>query len=200
MISALQNKKTRFIFSSSNAVFSGTHPPYRERDIPHPLNFYGTTKLRAEIAVKKSRLPSTIIRFTTIYGWPPLGARANDLNYYLEKLKENQRLHLVNDLFFNPISAFEAANTVKKVLTDQKRGIWHVAGKDQVSRYTLVKMIAQVFGIQNPQLVPVSHTYFSNSAKRPLRAILSIHKLERTLKFSPLSITNALSLFKRHSR
>lgn len=44
------------IYISSDYVFDGTNPPYREEDIPAPLNLYGKTKLEGEKAVLENNL------------------------------------------------------------------------------------------------------------------------------------------------
>lgn len=47
------------IYISSDYVFDGTNPPYREEDVPSPLNLYGKTKLEGEKAVLENNLGKT---------------------------------------------------------------------------------------------------------------------------------------------
>lgn len=48
------------IYISSDYVFDGTNPPYREEDVPNPLNLYGKTKLEGEKAVLENNLGKMI--------------------------------------------------------------------------------------------------------------------------------------------
>ena len=50
----------RFIHLSTDMVFDGTCPPYKNTDVPMPLNLYGQTKLLAEKKVLK--IIATIFR------------------------------------------------------------------------------------------------------------------------------------------
>uniref|UniRef100_A0A8Q3WK74 Methionine adenosyltransferase 2 subunit beta n=1 Tax=Homo sapiens TaxID=9606 RepID=A0A8Q3WK74_HUMAN len=56
------------IYISSDYVFDGTNPPYREEDIPAPLNLYGKTKLDGEKAVLENNLGAAVLRIPILYG------------------------------------------------------------------------------------------------------------------------------------
>eukprot|EP00069_Balaena_mysticetus_P020335 bmy_12813T0 len=56
------------IYISSDYVFDGTNPPYREEDIPSPLNLYGKTKLEGERAVLENNLGAAVLRIPVLYG------------------------------------------------------------------------------------------------------------------------------------
>uniref|UniRef100_A0A8C4KRM0 Methionine adenosyltransferase 2 subunit beta n=1 Tax=Equus asinus TaxID=9793 RepID=A0A8C4KRM0_EQUAS len=56
------------IYISSDYVFDGTNPPYREEDIPSPLNLYGKTKLEGEKAVLENNLGAAVLRIPVLYG------------------------------------------------------------------------------------------------------------------------------------
>lgn len=70
--------KTHFVFTSSQAIFSGRKNagrPITARTSPMPNNAYGKTKLEAEKillkAAKKKKFKLTIIRFPTVWGENP---------------------------------------------------------------------------------------------------------------------------------
>jgi len=56
------------LFTSSDLVFNGLSPPYKEEDDPSPVNVYGEQKVMAEIGMK-NRYPATIIcRMPLMFG------------------------------------------------------------------------------------------------------------------------------------
>ena len=141
LIQGLTGSRTHIIFMSSNAVFSGDRAPYHETDETNPLNEYGKTKQAAEEIVLSSGLPTTVVRATTMFGWPPAGARGNDVTYYLQQLKGRQPLYLVNNRFFNPIYALRASQIIAKIIRRETYGVYHIAGRNRISRYSFVKHI-----------------------------------------------------------
>lgn len=70
--------KTHFIFTSSQAIFSGRRDaerPITVRTKPSPSNSYGKTKLEAEKILlkeaKKKKFKLTVVRFPTVWGENP---------------------------------------------------------------------------------------------------------------------------------
>lgn len=51
-----------FVYISTDYVFDGTSPPYEVTDAPHPLNFYGESKLGGEKAVQTIDPSAVILR------------------------------------------------------------------------------------------------------------------------------------------
>ncbi|KAG8443993.1 hypothetical protein GDO86_009249 [Hymenochirus boettgeri] len=56
------------IYISSDYVFDGTSPPYREDSMPNPMNLYGKTKLEGERAVLKNHEGAVVLRVPVLYG------------------------------------------------------------------------------------------------------------------------------------
>lgn len=193
LVDALRHSPVRFLFASSNAIFDGTSPPYSEADKPNPLNIYGKTKYTAEDIILSKLSHRCVIRFTTILGWPPSGARGNDLSFYTQQLRGQNEIFLVNDRFFNPISSNFAAETISKIILSSFEGILHVGGNDRVSRYTLVEMMARAEGIKLSRLHPVKSSHFPSLAPRPIDATLSIKKLQKAFSLTPPPLIDQLS-------
>ena len=189
----LTDLNIHLLFVSSNAVFDGCAPPYDESAIPNPLNIYGQTKVAAECIILQSKLKATIIRCTSLFGIPPTGARDNDFTYYLQQLNQKKAIYLVNDLFFNPVYAATAATAIGIMIERGRMGIFHIAGKDRVTRFTFVESIINVLGIKHhPPLIPVTHDYFQKLAPRPKDATLSTASAQKILKIIPRPLVSEL--------
>jgi len=70
----IQAQAKHLVFASSTAVY-GPGGPYTEEDVCRPLGSYAQSKLLAEANVQSATergLPSTILRFGTLYGYAPV--------------------------------------------------------------------------------------------------------------------------------
>lgn len=194
----LAHSNTHLIFASSNAVFNDSKGFYREDDKTNPINVYGKTKAEGEKIVIGTPVLSTIVRCSTFFGWPPLGTRENDVPYYLKKFHAAGPIYLVNDNFFNPIYAARAANAIQRVVQGRYAGIFHIAGSAQVTRYSFVSLIKNVFFKKLPsKLIPVKNDYFAHLAPRPKFGCLDITKMRQVLKITPLTLGEELTLMKK---
>jgi dTDP-4-dehydrorhamnose reductase len=50
----LATEKIFFILISTDYVFDGKNPPYKEDDTPNPLQAYGKSKYEAELVTQKA--------------------------------------------------------------------------------------------------------------------------------------------------
>lgn len=88
--------KTHFIFTSSQAIFSGradTQKPITDKTKPAPNNKYGKTKVKAEKILveesKKRKFKLTIIRLPTVWGENP---RKNAFLNFLKELTDKKSI------------------------------------------------------------------------------------------------------------
>lgn len=197
ILTATQSSATRLLFASSSMVFDGQDAPFSEDSLPRPLNVYGNTKYAAEQIIQASSQPYSIMRFSTLFGWPPKTARSNDLVRYLADETQSSPLHLVDDLFFNPISAHTAAIAVGKLMASNLQGVLHISGKETVNRYEFVKKIFDAFNIKKHRpLLAVSHTHFPHLAPRPKDSTLSQEKMKSILNFEAKTLRDEFAFLR----
>ncbi len=192
ILNECQRFDTKIIFISTNAVFDGTKAPYRENDVTNPTVFYGKTKWKGEMLIKHSTLPFAIVRLSTMYGWQPEGARLNPATWILHMLTQGKKLHMVDDRFINPLFNLSAAEAIAKIISSEHKGIFHIAGKNRVSRFELAREIASVFKLPISRIVSVKSSFFPNLTIRPVDPSLSTQKMEKYLGLIPLSLSEGL--------
>lgn len=65
---ASERYKSKFVFISSNFIFSGEDTLFRENDTPSPTSVYGNTMASAEFYIQKSCLNYLILRSCPVFG------------------------------------------------------------------------------------------------------------------------------------
>lgn len=196
IINACEEKGIKSIYISTNAVFDGRHPPYKEDDITNPINKYGELKLECEAIVTGRIKDHIIVRPILMYGWNNINERKNLVTALLEKLPKGEPVNMVTDIYDNPLSSRQCAEAVWALMRKGSRGIYHVAGRDIVNRYEYAMEIADVFGLNRGLIKGVDSGFFPNIAPRPKNTSYSTKKLEREIGFSPLGLKEGLVLMK----
>lgn len=159
-----------FIFISTDYVFDGTNPPYKETDEPNPLNQYGKTKAEAEKSVTEVNPDSCILRIPVLYGdeeYLGESAISSLLNYLLNPSVPAK----ISDYEVRFPSHTEDIAAVCSLLADKKlqdstvNGVHHWCGSEPFTKYTMTKVMAEVFALPMKHLSPDSEP--SSGAPRP---------------------------------
>ena len=185
---------TRMIYLSTNAVFGGTNAPYRESDPVKPVNAYGRIKVACERVVQETLEHPVIVRPILIYGWPHAMGRPNPVTWVIDSLERGETLHVVNDVFENPLYNISAALAIWAMLEHDIDGIIHLAGRDAISRYEMARMVARIFELDESRIRGVSSAYFPDIAPRPPNTTLVTTRMESELGIAPSSLEESLRL------
>lgn len=138
------------VFTSSDLVFDGLNPPYRETDPVCPINIYGAQKVEAE-RLMCDRYPRTAIcRMPLMFGAVPPTA-ITFIQPFLKTLREGGRLSLFVDEFRTPVSGMTAARGLLLTL-EQWEGILHLGGTERISRYDFGRLLAEVFNFPDAKI------------------------------------------------
>lgn len=187
---------TRVVFVSSDYVFDGLHGPYAEEDRPDPLSVYGRHKLEAEkIALD---LQGAVVRITVVYGLEK--TRKNFAERLIKDVNNKHGVRVPVDQIGSPTYVEDVARALMEVATRQLRGIYHVAGPEQVSRYEFALRIAQVMQLDPAYIVPVRTVDLGQKARRPLQAGLISKKFESTVGWKLLGIEQGLAKMKERAK
>jgi len=179
--------KRLLIHLSTDYLFDGQNGPYSEEASSNPINYYGETKLEAEIAIRSSGCAYIIVRTNHIYGNLPDGP-----SRLVRWLLENSEIKAASDQYNNSIWAGSLADSVIELMEMDFRGVVNIGGPDYLSRYEFAMEGAEVFGIDKKRVVKSSIKKLGLVAPRPLMAGLIIDKMKQILKTAPVSVVDGL--------
>lgn len=180
------------IYISTNAVFDGNKPPYREGDPFNPLNKYGHIKVECEKLVRETLEHFTIVRPILMYGWNHPVCRPNPATWIFEKLLRGETVHLVDDVHENPLYNLQCGHALWEIIKRKPGGVFHLAGGEIVNRYEFALSLAKVFGLDKSLLVPVQSSFFPSIAPRPKNTTFDTRRMEKELGIKPLTVEEGL--------
>ena len=195
-----QNNKY-LVHISTNFVFDGVNPPaggYIETSLPHPIEWYGQTKLWAEEEVAKSGATYCIARIT--YPFRAYYPQKLDLiRSIISKLKFVSLPPQFTDHIITPTFIDDIAAALKAILDHRPTGIFHVVGSSNLSDYQIALQVAHTFNLNEAQVQPGSLEDYLKANPRPYQKNLTTSntKLKRELGVTMRSLDEALLEMKR---
>lgn len=162
------------IYLSTDYVFSGrpSETPYTEADAVAPLNYYAETKYAAEQASKIADT-HTILRPSVIYGT----ASNNFVTWVLGELQDGNEVGIVDDQTSAPTYAPDLAEACLHVANKNFTGLYHATGPASVSRYEFTRTLAEVYGLDETLIDPITTEELGQTAPRPEDSTLDSSKL-----------------------
>jgi dTDP-4-dehydrorhamnose reductase len=134
----------RLVHLSTDLVFDGRRGRYREEDPVAPVNDYGRSKAEAERVVAELHPQATLVRTSLIYGGLEPGPQ--------ERLARDGTRFFVDEIR-SPVQAGDLAEALFDVLELDAPGPLHVAGADDVDRYTFALLLGA-----DPARIERAHT------------------------------------------
>ncbi|MDX2047480.1 MAG: SDR family oxidoreductase [Chitinophagaceae bacterium] len=193
LIDAARQVNAFFIYVSTDFVFDGNHGPYKEEDVPSPVNYYGSSKLAAEKAVQESGLDHAIVRTVLVYGLTPDGTRKNIVTWIKEKLENKEPVKVVDDQLRTPTYVKDLAKGIVLIAEKKAKGIFHISGKDFFTPYQVAVKTAAFLKLDGSLIERVDASVFTQPALRPPRTGFIIDKARNVLGFEPLSFEEGLA-------
>lgn len=178
LIADLANQwKVPVVYYSTDYIFDGMQrQPYKENDIPNPLNVYGQTKLAGEQATRVANPKHYILRTAWLYG--PGG------NNFIEKMislaESRGRIEVSDDEIGSPTYTLDLALVTKEIVKTRAYGVYNAVNSGECSRYSLIKEAFSLIGIDKP-VEPCSRAKFTLPAKRPAYSVLDNSKITKVL-------------------
>lgn len=191
LLEACKPFNTHFIYISTDFVF-GEDGPHAEDDEKNPLNFYGESKLMAEALVEESALPYTIVRPVFIYGQVWQGIRASFLHWVKENLEAGKPIKVVSDQLRTPTYVEDICTGIYTIIAQNKRGVYHLAGKDVISPYEMAMIVAETLQLNAALIENVTSQNFDEPVKRAKRSGLRIEKAVEELEYHPVAFSEGV--------
>uniref|UniRef100_A0A4W3H966 Methionine adenosyltransferase 2 subunit beta n=1 Tax=Callorhinchus milii TaxID=7868 RepID=A0A4W3H966_CALMI len=171
------------IYMSTDYVFDGTSPPYREEDTPNPLNTYGKTKLQGEQAVLQNHPGAAVLRVPVLYG-DVQSLEESAVTVLFDKVQHsNKSANMDNWQQRFPTHVGDVARVCRQLaerrLEDSCiKGIFHWSGNEQMSKYQMACIMANVFNLPSSHLRSITESPVVG-ALRPQNTQLDCSRLER---------------------
>ncbi len=166
----------RMIHISTDYVFPGTHPPYRESDPVAPVNRYGETKAEAERRVLAAHPGALVLRIPALYGNPPAPLTAPLLEEGLQAALAPAPVEVDDRIVRYPTWTDDVAAVIDFLLDRPVAGVVHVSAGEAATRYRWTLAIARRLGREGSHLVPVDRD-LGRPATRPVDCRLATDRL-----------------------
>jgi dTDP-4-dehydrorhamnose reductase len=135
----------RLLYTSTDLVFDGSRAWNREDDPAEPIVEYGRTKRAAEPDVLA--IPRGLVaRVSLLYG-PSRSGREVYYDRSLAAIRRGEPQVFFEDEFRSPLDLATAAEALAHLASNEARGLVHVAGRERVSRFDLMRRVARALGL-----------------------------------------------------
>lgn len=176
-------------FTSTDLVFNGLNPPYKETDSVSPVNLYGEQKVMAEAGMLERYPMTAVCRMPLMFGVAAPPAQSF-MQPFIQTLREGKELSLFTDEFRTPASGTTAAKGLLLAL-DRVNGRIHLGGKERMSRYDFGQLLVEVFKLPSEGLKGCKQADVKMAASRPPDVSLD-SSMAFNLGYAPLSLREEL--------
>ena len=159
---------------STDYVFDGAKgSPYKESDVPQPLNTYGNTKLAGEYFVRSICDRYFVLRTSGLYGKSPCRGKGglNFVDRMLKLGKERGSVRVVDFETVTPTSTCELAKQIVALSRSANFGLLHATAEGSCSWYEFAREIFSTAGL--PIIVDRADAQeFTSKVPRPHYSVL----------------------------
>ncbi|WLD22542.1 dTDP-4-dehydrorhamnose reductase [Flavobacterium dauae] len=166
----------KVIHISTDYVFDGnSETPLKETDLPSPINVYGATKLKGELALQESGAAYVIIRTAWVYST----YGANFVKTMMRLMSEREEISVVADQIGTPTYARDLARAIMTIVSVPEfiQGIYHYSNEGKISWYDFATAIKELKGFST-KINAINSDAFPTPAKRPNFSLLDKSKIK----------------------
>ncbi|MBY0347695.1 MAG: SDR family oxidoreductase [Hydrotalea flava] len=193
MEAANLNQAVHFIFISTDFVFGG-NGPNAEEDVKQPLNFYGASKLMAELCLLQTSQPVTVVRPSFVFGPEIKGVRKDFLHQVYDKIQQQEVFPIVNDQYRTPTFIVDFCKGLHQIIDTGSTGTFHLSGSTYITPYQMAVTMADILQLPKHTLKAVTANDFPEPVKRAKQGGLNIQKAEKILGYTTTDFETAIRL------
>lgn len=193
LIRAAKEHECMFLLVSTDFIFDGNKGPYTEEALPNPVNFYGLSKLAAELLLYESGLSWAIARTVLVYGLAEDMSRSNIILWVKQSLEQGKRIRVVNDQWRTPTLVEDLAAGCMLIAEKGASGIFNISGGELLTPYDMAMQTAAYFHLDASLIEMADETTFQQEAKRPPRTGFDISKARSVLGYKPHSFQEGIA-------
>ena len=153
-------------------------------------NTYALTKLFAE---KLLRNTNSIILRTNFFGKSFSENRKSFSDWIVDSINRNEKIRLINDVIFNPVSIEILCDCISIVLSSDKTGTYNIGSKEGMDKLTFAKEIAKRKSLILRKFEPCSVDDLGLSALRPKGMLMNCSLFEETFNYKFPRLIDAIA-------
>jgi dTDP-4-dehydrorhamnose reductase len=173
-----ERRGARLVFTSTDLVFDGSGPWNREEDHADPILAYGETKRRAEPAVLDTS-KGVVARLSLLFG-PSICGRPSFFDRAVAAIRLGGPRSFFEDEFRTPLDLTTAAEVLVRLAEGDRAKLFHVAGRERMSRFELMRRAAITLGLDHELVRPSRVAEANLPEPRPADVSLDTTKLAST--------------------
>ena len=153
LAAAASDVGARFVYISTDAVFSGERGWYAEDEQVSPTSAYGRSKAAGEEAVAAAH-PSAVIARTNFFGWSPRGTKSI-LEFFVRELSAGHQVPGFVNYTVTSLFVEDVISSIEKIVDSGESGVFHVVARDALAKVDFGRLVAKEFGFDASLIEPV---------------------------------------------
>ncbi len=184
-----KDRGMKFLYISTDFVFSGNEDFYDEESKPNPVDWYGATKYLGETTIGADDL---IVRISFPYGHK--SPVKKDLVWgFVDLLSNKESVSIIDDQIITPTFIDDVINGIVFLLEKNATGIYHLSGSSSLTPFEVAQKIKAKLDLTTDIANSKLADMYKGRAPRPFKSIMKNDKL-RHLGFQTKTFDEGLDL------
>jgi dTDP-4-dehydrorhamnose reductase len=172
-------RSVKYIHISTDHFMNLSGTKLKENDYLVPINHYGYSKLSSELFIHSMARHSMIVRSNFFHF--NMHSPRTFLDHLIAGVKNETVFKSFSDVLFTPISTFQLATYIQKLVEIDFAGVINISSTEVLSKYDFHNAILKEMNIHSERHLPVLLDSVKLGARRPRFMALDNNLLQKTL-------------------